>query len=73
MAQAQSSPATDDPHPVEDPQAVETTPSGISARELYRRKRMRNLVLALSLAAFVLLVFIITLVKLGAGVLNRPL
>lgn len=73
MAQTQTPPPADDPHPVHDPQAVDVTPSGISAHELYRRKRMRNLVLALALGAFVVLVFVITVVKLGAGVLDRPL
>lgn len=40
--------------------------------ELKARKR-RNLWLALAIGAFVVLVFLITLSKLQAGVLERPL
>jgi len=40
--------------------------------ELKARKR-RNLWIALAIAAFVVLVFFITLAKLQAGVLDRPL
>ncbi len=40
--------------------------------ELKARKR-RNVWIALSIAAFIVLVFAITLAKLGAGVLERPL
>jgi hypothetical protein len=40
--------------------------------ELKARKR-RNLWIALSVAAFVLLIFLITLAQLKAGVLDRPL
>jgi hypothetical protein len=35
-------------------------------------RRRRNLVLALTLAGFVALVFVITLVRLKGGVLERP-
>lgn len=41
--------------------------------EQERARRRRNLWIALSLAAFMALVFAITLAQLGAGVLNRPL
>jgi hypothetical protein len=44
----------------------------MTPEELKARKR-RNLWIALALAAFMALVFFITLAKLGAGVLNRPL
>jgi hypothetical protein len=40
--------------------------------ELKARKR-RNLVIALSIAAFCVLVFLITIAKLQGGVLERPL
>lgn len=43
------------------------TPEQIKARS------RRNIVLALSIGAFVLLVFLITVVKLQAGVLDRAL
>lgn len=41
--------------------------------EQERQRKRRNLWLALSVAAFMLLVFLITIAKLGAGVLERPL
>jgi hypothetical protein len=44
----------------------------MTPEELRARKR-RNLWLALSVGAFVVLVFLITVVKLQAGVLERPL
>jgi hypothetical protein len=37
------------------------------------KRKQRNLALALALAAFVALVYLVTVVKLGANVLNRPL
>lgn len=44
----------------------------LTPEELKARKR-RNFWIALSVAAFVALVFLITLTKLQAGVLDRPL
>jgi hypothetical protein len=44
----------------------------MTPEELKARKR-RNLWIALAIGAFVLLVFFITLAKLQAGVLDRPL
>lgn len=44
----------------------------MTPEELKARKR-RNLVLALSIGAFMLLVFFITIAKLQGGVLERPL
>ena len=44
----------------------------LTPEEQQARKR-RNLWLALSIGAFVLLVFLITLSRLQAGVLDRPL
>jgi hypothetical protein len=38
-----------------------------------RARRRRNLVMALALAAFVALVFAVTMARLGAGVLDRPI
>jgi hypothetical protein len=38
-----------------------------------KSRNMRNIVLALSLIGFVLLIFVVTLVKLGGNVANRPL
>lgn len=44
----------------------------MTPEELRARKR-RNLWIALSIGAFVVLVFLITVAKLQAGVLERPL
>jgi hypothetical protein len=44
----------------------------MTPEELQARKR-RNMWIALSIAAFIVLVFLITLTKLQAGVLERPL
>jgi hypothetical protein len=41
--------------------------------EQKRRRRSRSLALALALGALVLLFYAITIVKLGPGVLTRPL
>ncbi len=41
--------------------------------EQLRRRRARSIAIALTLGALVLLVYLVTVVKLGPGVLNRPL
>ena len=41
--------------------------------EQVRRRRGRSIAIALSLAAFVVLVYAVTIVKLGPAVLVRPL
>ncbi|MBI3435119.1 MAG: hypothetical protein HY056_08590 [Proteobacteria bacterium] len=41
--------------------------------EQQRRRRARSLAIALALGALVLLVYLVTVVKLGPGVLKRPL
>ena len=41
--------------------------------EQKRRQRARSIAIALSLGALVLLFYLVTIVKLGPGVLNRPL
>jgi hypothetical protein len=41
--------------------------------EQKRRRRARSIALALALAALALLFYVVTIVKLGPGVLNRPL
>ena len=38
-----------------------------------RARRGRNVALALGLILFVILIFVVTLVRLGANVLDRPL
>ncbi len=44
-----------------------------NTRELEKRRKGRNLAIGLSLATFVILVFVITIVRLGPGVLDRPM
>lgn len=46
--------------------------ANLTPEEVKARKR-RNVWIALSVGAFVVLVFVITLAKLGAGVVDRPL
>ncbi len=51
-------------HKIETPQWTE---------EQIRRRRGRNLAIAWALAAFIALFFIVTIVKLGGNVANRPI
>ncbi len=41
--------------------------------EFMRARRGRNIALAIGLALFVVLVFVVTVVRLGANILDRPL
>ena len=41
--------------------------------EQAKARRNRNIVLAIGLVVFVILVFVVTIVKLGGNVANRPL
>jgi hypothetical protein len=41
--------------------------------EQMRRRRARSIAIALALGAFVVVIFLVTVVKLGPAVLNRPL
>jgi hypothetical protein len=45
----------------------------VLTEEQKRRRRARSIAIALALGAFVLLVYFVTVVKLGPSVLNRPL
>jgi hypothetical protein len=49
------------------------TPGVELSAEQQRRRRSRSVAIALTLGALVLLFYIVTIVKLGPGVLNRPL
>jgi hypothetical protein len=49
------------------------TPGIELSAEQQRRRRSRSVAIALTLGALVLLFYIVTIVKLGPGVLNRPL
>jgi hypothetical protein len=41
--------------------------------EQKRRQRARSIAIALALAALAVLFYVVTMVKLGPGVMNRPL
>lgn len=43
------------------------------AESFAKARRGRNIVLALGLVAFVVIVFVVTVVRLGASVIDRPL
>lgn len=45
----------------------------VLTEEQKRQRRSRSIALALVLGALVLLIYAVTVVKLGPGVLNRPL
>jgi len=45
----------------------------VLTEEQKRRRRARSIAIGLSLGALVLLFYIVTIVKLGPGVLQRPL
>ena len=50
-----------------------TEPGIVLTEEQKRRRRARSIAIALSLGALALLIYFVTVVKLGPGVLNRPL
>ncbi len=50
-----------------------TQPGIVLTEEQKRRRRGRSIAIALALGAFVVLIYVVTIVKLGPGVLNRPL
>ena len=56
----------------EDEARADASPVVLSAQEVKARSR-RNWIIAGALLGFVVLVFIITLVRLGANVLDRPI
>jgi hypothetical protein len=50
-----------------------TEPGIVLTEEQKRRRRSRSVAIAVALAAFVVLIYLVTIVKLGPGVLNRPM
>jgi hypothetical protein len=48
-------------------------PGIVLTEEQKRRRRARSIAIALVLAALVALFYVVTIVKLGPGVMNRPL
>ena len=62
------------PPPFPPPQAGEGQSGGIRLTEQQlRARRSRSIAIALALGAFVVVIFVVTLVKLGANVLTRPM
>jgi archaellum biogenesis protein FlaJ (TadC family) len=45
----------------------------VLTEEQKRRRRARSIAIAIALVAFVVLIYAVTVVKLGPGVMNRPL
>lgn len=60
----------DAPNNMDQPIQFRTTPDTV---EQAKARRNRNIALAIGLVAFVVLVFVVTIVKLGGNVANRPL
>jgi hypothetical protein len=58
------------PDNMDQPIEFRTTPETL---EQAKARRNRNIALAIGLVAFVILVFVVTIVKLGGNVANRPL
>jgi hypothetical protein len=52
---------------IEPPRGIELTPQQLKSR------RQRNIAIGVSVAFFALLIFLVTIAKLGPGVMNRPL
>ena len=50
-----------------------TTPVDPKEAEILKRRRQRSIVLALVLAGFALIFYVLTIAKFGPAVLNRPL
>jgi predicted secreted protein len=48
-------------------------PGIVLTAEQKRRRRARSIAIAVALAALVALIYFVTIVKLGPGVMNRPL
>ncbi len=62
--------------PQEAPQpapAEARAPGPDAAQNVHKAKRGRNIALALGLVSFAILVFLVTVVRLGANILDRPL
>ena len=55
-----------------EPRNQPVAPAAFSPEDMARRKR-RNLALALVLAGLVVFFFVVTLVKTGPAIMNRPL
>ena len=51
---------------------TDTGPIVLTAEQIKRRKA-RSLAIALVLVSFIVIVYLVTVVKLGPGVLNRPI
>jgi hypothetical protein len=61
------------PPPYPPPQAGEEGGGIRLTEQQLRARRARSIAIALALGAFVVVIFIVTLVKLGSNVLTRPM
>jgi len=62
------------PPPAPPPRAGEDKVGGITLTEQQlRARRARSIAIALALGAFVVVIFLVTLVRLGANVMTRPM
>lgn len=52
---------------------MENTPQQPPTEEQRRRQRMRSIAIAVVLVCLAVLFYVVTMVKLGSGVTNRPL
>lgn len=52
---------------------IERRLAKLDAKEARRRQRLRSIAIAWALAAIALMFFLVTIVRLGANVANRPL
>jgi len=54
--------------------ASETEPNGIELTpQQLKSRRQRNVAIGLAVGFFILLIYVVTIAKLGPGVMNRPL
>ncbi|WP_370652228.1 hypothetical protein [Phenylobacterium sp.] len=59
--------------PLAEPQEAPREHGQDAAQNIHKAKRGRNIALALGLVSFAILVFLVTVVRLGANILDRPL
>ncbi|WP_421726796.1 hypothetical protein [Bauldia sp.] len=57
----------------ESPEMHDRRDEPVTAADLQRRRRGRSVAIAIILAALVVLFYLVTVVKLGPGVMSRPL
>ncbi len=63
---------SDDKRPAPEPEGDDGTPV-VQTDEARRRQRLRSIAIAWALFALVVMFFLVTIVRLGANVANRPI